>query len=101
MSCLNLIIKNIPVEISYSKLGLSVLLVCFPKIKSVIERENRFYQKLLASLKPNERLVFDIGANVGWLTSLFLKEEMSVIAVEPDKCCHRILKTRFGNKPRF
>lgn len=43
-------------------------------------------------------LVFDIGANVGDKTDLFLKLGAKVIAVEPQESCWRLLKHRFKDK---
>lgn len=40
-------------------------------------------------------MVFDIGANVGDLTAVFLKLGMQVIACEPDPVNYKILKARF------
>ena len=44
-------------------------------------------------------LVFDVGANVGDLTHVFLKLGSSVICVEPQPYCIEILKKRFGGNP--
>lgn len=41
-------------------------------------------------------LVFDIGANVGDKTDLFLKLGAKVVAVEPQESCWRVLKRRFN-----
>jgi FkbM family methyltransferase len=41
-------------------------------------------------------LVFDIGANVGDKTDLFLKLGAKVVAVEPQESCWRVLKHRFN-----
>ncbi len=45
-------------------------------------------------IKPGV-LIFDIGANVGNYTALFLKKGARVISVEPQPYCHRFLKLRF------
>ena len=41
---------------------------------------------------------FDIGANIGNRTKIFLKLGAKVVAVEPQKECLRILKARYRNK---
>lgn len=46
-------------------------------------------------------LVFDIGANVGNLTALYLKLGARVVAVEPQDECLRSLEIRFGRHPRL
>ena len=40
---------------------------------------------------------FDVGANVGDKTELFLQLGATVVAVEPQQSCQRILRRRFGN----
>lgn len=44
-------------------------------------------------------LVFDIGANVGNMTALYLELGARVISVEPQEECLRILEKRFGLNP--
>lgn len=46
-------------------------------------------------LKGKRGLVFDIGANVGDLTEVFLQLGMRVVACEPDPINHAILQARF------
>jgi len=43
-------------------------------------------------------LCFDIGANVGDRTQIFLELGAKVVAVEPQESCCNILEKRFGNK---
>lgn len=45
-------------------------------------------------IKPG-MLIFDIGANVGNYSALFLKRGARVIAVEPQPFCYRFLRLRF------
>jgi FkbM family methyltransferase len=45
-------------------------------------------------------LVFDIGANVGEMTALYLRLGARVVSVEPQEECVRKLQERFGNHPR-
>ncbi|CAN5779730.1 hypothetical protein BH11BAC7_BH11BAC7_16970 [soil metagenome] len=42
-------------------------------------------------------LVFDIGANLGNYSAVFLEKKAKVIAVEPQSYCVDFLKLRFGN----
>jgi FkbM family methyltransferase len=44
-------------------------------------------------------LVFDIGANVGDHTSLYLELGARVVSVEPQEECVRVLEKRFGTHP--
>jgi FkbM family methyltransferase len=58
-------------------------------------RSFRFHQALI-----NEGdLVFDIGANVGEMTELYLELGARVVAVEPQEECSKILENRFGRHP--
>lgn len=56
-----------------------------------------FYSKLI---KKND-LCFDIGANIGDKTSLFLQLGARVVAVEPQESCWRVLNRRFKNDNVF
>jgi FkbM family methyltransferase len=44
-------------------------------------------------------LVFDVGANLGNYSALFLEKKAKIIAVEPQSYCVDFLKLRFGNNP--
>jgi FkbM family methyltransferase len=55
----------------------------------------RFHQALI---KKGD-LVFDIGANVGDMTALYLELGARVISVEPQAECLKTLGTRFGRHP--
>ncbi len=56
--------------------------------------EERFYKELLAGFSRND-LIFDIGANGGAKTDIFLRLGGRVIAVEPDDTNLATLKERF------
>jgi FkbM family methyltransferase len=65
--------------------------------RQIIERrtgEVRFYQKLLSGFQPGG-LVFDVGANQGAKTDIFLRLGARVIAVEPDEANQAVLKHKF------
>ena len=57
-------------------------------------REENFYRKLLVGLQPGH-LIFDIGANRGDKTDIFLKLGARVVSIEPDDSCAAILRDRF------
>jgi FkbM family methyltransferase len=59
------------------------------------ERQLDFYRRLLPELRPGS-LIFDIGANEGFKTDLFLRLGARVVAVEPDETNQSILRGRFG-----
>ncbi|CAN5909410.1 hypothetical protein BH11BAC7_BH11BAC7_05690 [soil metagenome] len=56
----------------------------------------RFYKDLI----PLNSLCFDIGANRGKYTTLFLKCKAQIIAVEPQLTCSRLLKELFTGEKR-
>lgn len=65
--------------------------------------EVNFYRRLLNGF-PRGGLIFDVGANVGNKTEVFLRLGARVVAVEPDRECRRIigekfLQYRFAPKP--
>jgi len=58
------------------------------------QKQLDFYRRLLPRLRRGD-LIFDIGANVGFKTDLFLRLGARVIAIEPDETNQSILKERF------
>ena len=58
------------------------------------ERELEFYRNLLVEMRPGD-LIFDIGANEGFKTDLFLRLGARVVAVDPDETNQSILHERF------
>lgn len=58
------------------------------------DREIRFYRSLLSGFRRG-CLVFDVGANHGTKTDVFLKLGARVVAVEPDQTNQEILKEKF------
>ncbi len=65
--------------------------------KHVIEartREIHFYQDLLKGFRQGD-LIFDVGANDGTKTDVFLRLGAHVIAVEPDERNQAILREKF------
>lgn len=64
----------------------------YEKYYSNHQNDYNFYKKLL----NKKDLVFDIGANKGNKTNIFLKLKSKVIAVEPDKTNQKVLHSRFN-----
>jgi FkbM family methyltransferase len=54
----------------------------------------RFYRRFL----PPGGLCFDVGANVGERTDLFVALGARVVAIEPQAACADILRRRFGER---
>lgn len=57
-------------------------------------RECEFYRDLLEGFKPGG-LIFDIGANQGYKTQMFLNLGARVVAVDPDTTNQEILREKF------
>ena len=57
-------------------------------------REVAFYRNLLQGLRHAD-LIFDIGANIGAKTDVFLRLGARVVAVEPDELNQKILREKF------
>jgi FkbM family methyltransferase len=85
----------------YHRIKLSLLYDLYWRItdRKLIDNRNaetEFYRKTLVGLKK-EGLVFDIGANTGYKTNIFLRLGAQVVAVEPDKLNQEILRQSFLN----
>jgi FkbM family methyltransferase len=84
----------------YQRLRTSLLsdlfrrLVCGSSIIRRREAEIRFYRSVLKGLRKGD-LMFDIGANGGDKTDIFLRLGARVIAVEPDEMSREVLAQRF------
>jgi FkbM family methyltransferase len=59
-----------------------------------LRQEVHFYESVIAGFKRGG-LIFDIGANQGAKTDVFLRLGARVVAVEPDDACSRSLEERF------
>jgi FkbM family methyltransferase len=57
-------------------------------------KEVSFYRSVLNGFRPGD-LIFDVGANVGDKTDIFLRLGARVLAVEPDKAAQQVLRQRF------
>jgi len=69
-------------------------LVANPDLIRRRREEMRFYNTLLADRKRGA-LVFDVGANCGGKTDIFLRLGAKVVAVEPDNFNQNVLKRKF------
>ncbi len=74
-----------------------------PRLLEAREREVEFFRATLDGLRPGD-LVFDIGANQGHKTGVFLRLGARVIAVDPDRTNQAALRAtyldlRAGKKP--
>lgn len=58
------------------------------------QKEVDFYQNLLEGFRQGD-LIFDIGANQGYKTGIFLRLGARVLSVEPDEASQEIVKQSF------
>jgi FkbM family methyltransferase len=58
------------------------------------QRESDFYRAVLDGFQDGD-LIFDVGANQGYKSDIFLRCGANVVAVEPDKTNQETLKQRF------
>jgi FkbM family methyltransferase len=69
----------------------------FSRVRSACTgNEVAFYSKFIC---PDD-LVFDIGANAGYKTEIFLKCGAKVVSAEPNPLCHPVLDFEFSGNPR-
>jgi FkbM family methyltransferase len=64
------------------------------KIIDSRDREIDFYKNLLVGFRKGD-LFFDIGANQGFKTGIFLKMGATVVAVDPDERNQEVLQEKF------
>jgi FkbM family methyltransferase len=67
--------------------------VADPAILVRVQKELHFYRNLLDGFHSG--LIFDVGANDGFKTDVFLKLGARVVAVEPDQTNQEILRQKF------
>lgn len=89
------------IEFRYSPPILRLLLFLRPSVKAKLKAQKEFYSGFLRNLKWGTHVAFDIGANEGFITEIFLKKQLSVVAVEPDPRNIAILTRRFGENEKF
>ncbi|MBV9010076.1 MAG: FkbM family methyltransferase [Verrucomicrobia bacterium] len=58
------------------------------------QQELEFYRSCLAGLRDGD-LIFDVGANTGYKTDIFLRLGARVLAIEPDASNQTLLERRF------
>jgi FkbM family methyltransferase len=69
-----------------------------PELNAQFRRELSFYRQALSTLSPGA-LIFDVGANEGFKTAVFLQLGARVVCVEPDRVNAERLRRRFSGKP--
>jgi len=65
-------------------------MLSFLRLKYNNRKQKHFYRRLIRTYDIKK--VFDIGANVGKKTMLFLEEDCKVLALEPNSACFTVLE---------
>ncbi len=69
-------------------------------LKNWLARTQAEYVRFYSQFVNRGELCFDVGANVGRRTKVFLKLEAMVIAIEPQEHCMDKLRKKYGNNNR-
>ncbi|MDB9375003.1 FkbM family methyltransferase [Nodularia sphaerocarpa] len=86
----------------YEKLEFSKLHLLYARFNNpLFLKHQKEFLNISKSRLPSNGLIFDIGANVGNKSDIYLLLGCKVVAVEPDIKCNKILKRRFGNNKNF
>jgi FkbM family methyltransferase len=73
------------------KLKLAFFPYLLEEPKETVDKRQKFYSQFI---NPKD-IVFDVGANVGNRTRVFLNIGAKVLAIEPQKECYQLLEKRF------
>lgn len=65
-----------------------------PRLIAQRRAEVRFYRDLLIGFRRGD-LIFDVGANEGYKTDVFLRLGATVVAVEPDESNQEVIRRKF------
>jgi FkbM family methyltransferase len=68
-----------------------------PEVRRGLQVDNELYGRFVS---PGD-LVFDIGANLGQKSEVFLELGARVVGVEPNPCCKAVLHNLLGHNTRF
>ncbi len=58
------------------------------------KKELEFYRATLKGFRPGD-VIFDVGANIGYKSDIFLRLGARVVAAEPEESCQKVLKQKF------
>jgi len=98
----NILLKNKSfVRLRYSPIFIKLWLLVRPAVRDQLKTQSKYYFEFIKNLKPGPHIAFDIGANEGFISEVFLEKELSVVAVEPDTRNITILTRRFQKNPKF
>ncbi len=85
-------INYIKKYLRYTKFHFFILKFTNPHYLSWLKKEVNFYKKVL---KKKDQLIFDLGANLGDKTHIFLSFSKNIICYEPEEDLVKKLKLRF------
>lgn len=68
-----------------------------PLVRKQVQDDREFYSSFLRQ----GSLVFDVGANMGQKSDVFLELGANVVAIEPNPECAKYLKDMHGKNPKF
>jgi len=89
------------VNLRYSQPVIKLFFLLKPKVRKKIQNQRLYYLQFLRKLKAGDHLAFDIGANEGFVSEIFLDLKIKVVAVEPDPRNIAILYRRFSRNNLF
>jgi FkbM family methyltransferase len=88
-------------KVRFSEFFLKYIQKRHSSVNSILRLEKRYYLSIVKNVKVDKKVIFDIGANEGFISYFFLEENFKVIAVEPDKRNQKILEARFRSNNGF
>lgn len=92
------LLKRTPLYACYRKMhGLRGMFLGYWKRIQEDHRRLKFFRQFI---EPGD-LVFDVGANMGSLTKIFLDLKSKVVAFEPQEICSDHLESIFRHRPNF
>ena len=71
-------------RLKYSLIGRLLLSWRLQELEKILRWETHLYQEILKDAPPGA-LIFDIGANLGYISEIFVDLGHQVIAIEPDQ----------------
>lgn len=86
-------------KIKYARIVQWLLKWRYKELRKILQQEAKLYRDLLKQA-PEGSLIFDIGANLGDISELFVKLGHRVIAIEPAPGNFRCLQARFGSNKK-
>jgi FkbM family methyltransferase len=90
-------VKSILISAGAYRIFRSTQRLLFRSQRLAFEQRRQFF----SSVVPEGSLCFNVGANIGSLSDIFLSNGFSVVAFEPQAVCRRELEARCANFANF